>query len=113
MYGQKYFHFIHAEENCLLTYYGSRDGLNMATIYITSRPCYRCLRMILQKGITNITYAGTTPASCVNDEDLNAQNEMISLLKTKPNIIEHTNVDGVINLFKSTIKYIEHKIIPN
>lgn len=105
----KYYHFIHAEENCLLTYYGSRDSLKDSVLYCTSRPCHKCLRMIIQKGINNITYAKLTPASCVDVEDINAQNKMISYLTSKPNIIEYKNNILIIKMLESTIQYVRNK----
>lgn len=45
---------IHAEENALLAYNGPASDLVGATIYVTGKPCHKCLRMILQKGIRNI-----------------------------------------------------------
>jgi len=54
---EKYFYFIHSEENCLLAYNGSKQDLYNAVIYVTGVPCHRCLRMILQKGIRKIIHS--------------------------------------------------------
>ena len=51
---EKYPFMIHAEENALLAYNGPASDLVGATIYVTGKPCHKCLRMILQKGIRNI-----------------------------------------------------------
>ena len=52
----KYGPTLHAEENAILAYNGSYQDIQGATIYVTGKPCHRCLRMILQKGITKIVY---------------------------------------------------------
>lgn len=64
----RYFHFIHSEENALLAYGGSYQDIQGATAYLTGPPCHVCLRMMLQKGIARIVY-GDQSIKCVNDED--------------------------------------------
>jgi len=72
----KYWHMIHAEENCIINYHGSHSDLVGATMYITGEPCHRCLRMTLQKGIRRIIY-GSVGSKCVDAEDRQAKDEMI------------------------------------
>jgi dCMP deaminase len=45
---EKYKHFLHAEENSVINYYGSAQDIDGATIYITGLPCPNCVRMCLQ-----------------------------------------------------------------
>jgi len=72
----KYYHFIHSEENSILAYNGSYQDICGATIYITARPCHRCLRMIIQKSITKIVY-GQNSTVVVDQADVDAQNIML------------------------------------
>ena len=99
----KYAHWIHAEENSLLAYNGSYQDIVGATIYITGRPCSRCLRGILQKGITRIIY-GKNVTHVVDQKDIDAQNLM---LKHHPEveIIELQNNDEIIKLLEGAINY--------
>jgi len=89
---EKYCHFIHSEENALLAYCGSDQDIQGATCYLTGHPCHRCLRMLLQKGITRIIFAATTNAKCLDDQDLEAQKIMlkgrnVEMKKIFPNVI--------------------------
>jgi len=73
---EKYCHMLHGEENALLAYSGSHQDIQNATAYITSRPCHKCLRMLLQKGITKIIY-GENETKMVGEDDMKAQELMI------------------------------------
>lgn len=90
---EKYYWLIHSEENCLLSYNGSVRDIEDSRIYITGRPCYRCLRMILQKGIKKIIYAGVG-SFCIDEEDLKHQEGMLSL-KNSIEIISFKDIDKV------------------
>jgi dCMP deaminase len=106
----KYFHFLHSEENCILNYNGSASDTENSTIYVTGRPCHRCLRMIIQKGIKRIVY-GPVGSACVDEEDMNAQHIM---LKNRDIVIEEfKNIDKVKDLFNRTLSYIQYKITEN
>lgn len=103
----KYAWFIHSEENALLSYRGDMEGISDSKIYITGRPCYRCLRMIIQKGIKKIIYAGVG-SFCIDDEDLKVQAQMLSL---RPDIelIQFKDIDSINKIFINTIEYIKNK----
>jgi len=102
---QKYCHMIHGEENSLLAYNGSFQDIQGGTIYVTGRPCHRCLRMILQKGITRIVY-GPSVTKVVDGSDMEAQEIMI-----KNRNIEIKEVDSILitELLDKTIAYIYSK----
>lgn len=72
----RYFHMVHAEENAIIAYNGSYEEIHGATIYVTGRPCHRCLRMIIQKGILRVLY-GDNKTFVVDSADLAAQEIML------------------------------------
>ena len=104
---RKYCHMIHGEENAILAYNGSYQDIQGATIYVTGRPCHRCLRMILQKGITTIVY-GPNVTKVVDKEDMEAQKIMLAG-RNGIKIIE-TDSDSVKNLLQRTSDYIDKKL---
>lgn len=97
----KYLYLIHSEENAILSYYGSKKDLIGSSIYVTTRPCHRCLRTIIQKGISRIVYAPTR-AVCVDESDIQAQNTMIKMLKNKPIMVEYKDISKIIKLISDT-----------
>ena len=50
----KYFYSTHSELNAILNYRGG--SLEGATIYVTLFPCNECVKLIIQKGISEIVY---------------------------------------------------------
>lgn len=105
----KYFHMIHAEENCILNYHGSQSQLKGARMYITGRPCHRCLRMMIQKGIESIAY-GPVGSKVVDEDDMKAQ-EQILLQHPYISIWEFDSdrISKVKDLFNKTQDYIDYK----
>jgi len=110
---EKYYHFLHGEENAILAYNGSYQDIAGSTIYVTGLPCHKCLRMIIQKGITKIVY-GKNNTKVVDQKDIDAQSIM---LKHHPEVevIEIDNNDEVQMLLKDTSDYIDSKknVMPN
>lgn len=76
----KYHHMIHAEENALLSYSGSHQDIQNAICIVTNRPCSRCLRGLIQKGITDIYYCDNN-TMVVNEEDIKEQELMLTYHK--------------------------------
>lgn len=104
----KYAHILHAEENCLLAYNGSNQDLEGATIYVTSRPCHKCLRMILQKGIKHIVY-GEGNLGVMQDSD---EKEIVDqMLQYSPavDIRSVNNLEQVMQMLSDTQTYIKKK----
>lgn len=68
---QRYWAWIHAEENALLAYSGSQQDILGATAYVTGQPCHKCLRMIIQKGLSRVVFCNTpsTKSVMMNDEE--------------------------------------------
>lgn len=110
---EKYYAFLHGEENALLAYNGSYQDIAGSTIYVTGLPCHKCLRMIIQKGITKIVY-GKNNTMVVDQNDVDAQKIM---LRHHPEvkIIEILETIDIQNLLRKTDDYIEMKknIKPN
>lgn len=104
---EKYYHFIHAEENAILAYGGSYQDIAGATIYVTGRPCHRCLRMIIQKGIKKIVFSQNN-TMVVDQADINAQ---IIMLKHHPEVevVELISTSDIQSLLIKTNDYIEMK----
>jgi dCMP deaminase len=98
---EKYPFFPHAEENAILSM--SIPILEDGKIYVTGRPCHKCMRMILQKGIRHIVY-GPLGSKCVDDEDQRASDFMVQQLK--PIVKEYTRLDDLkafVNKFADRI----------
>jgi dCMP deaminase len=116
---EKYCHMLHGEENALLAYSGSYQDIQGSTAYVTGRPCHRCLRMMLQKGITRIVYSSANVTKVVDQDDMDAQEIMIyGEAKTNPGPdYRHPRVDMVemgadeiFELLNTTKEYIERKL---
>ncbi len=103
----KYFHIIHSESNCLLSYNGDGYQIEGSRMYITGRCCHICLGMMIQKGIEKIIYANVS-SKCLDEEDLNAQKLMLEL-RPSVKLMEFKEMDRVIELLKGTIDYIDSK----
>jgi dCMP deaminase len=102
----RYKFMIHGEENSLLAYSGSHQDIQGSTVYVTGRPCSRCLRMMIQKGVTKIVY-GRNDTNIVDREDMDAQ---LLMLKHHPEVeIKEMQNYGVEKVLKETMDYIEEK----
>jgi len=104
---EKYCHMIHGEENAILAYNGSKQDIAGATIYVTGRPCHRCLRMIIQKGITKIVHS-QNHTKVVDQADIDAQ---VIMLRHHPEVemIEMADNLDIQSLLMRTNNYIEMK----
>jgi len=107
----KYDYIIHAEENAILFYSGSKFDIDGATAYITGRPCKRCLRMLIQKGIKRIVYANME-SRCVDVDDLRIQNKMIEMLNDSDISIEMYPYKGkIIEILDGRLKYLRERVL--
>lgn len=102
----KYFKIIHSEENCLLNYYGSYSDLENSTVYITGKPCHRCLRMLIQKQIKRIIH-GHVKSKCRDEVDEKICEEFIK--EHNVEVIEYKDINKVIGVLQRTIDYINYK----
>ena len=109
---KKYFHMIHAEENAILAYNGSHQDIKDGTIYITGSPCHKCLRMIIQKGITNIIYPKFPITKCQGSGDLEAA-ELMLKHHPKVKIMEIDCLDDIFKLLDKTRLYMDSKLRDN
>lgn len=53
----KYPYVCHGELNAISNYYGDRERLVGAKIYVTLFPCNECTKLIIQNGIKEVIYA--------------------------------------------------------
>ena len=114
---ERYYHMLHGEENALLSYSSSHQDIEGATAYVTGRPCHRCLRMLIQKGIKRIVYS-QNKTKVVDDDDIAAQKIMLysyknnAIMMGEPTSrVEMVEVpfEGVEDLLKGTQQYIDYK----
>ena len=122
---ERYCHMLHGEENALLAYSGSYQDIQSATAYVTGRPCHKCLRMMLQKGITRIVY-GQNKTKVIDEADMAAQDIMINKWECRnpdyPAFKEYTlaprvamiemPMERVLKVLEKTFAYIDYKKRP-
>ena len=106
---EKYYHMIHSEENAILAYNGSYQDIKGSTIYITGSPCHKCLRMIIQKGITHIVYPKFPITKCQDQADLDAAKLMLDH-HPEVTVTEIDCLDKIFRLFDITKLYIDTKV---
>jgi len=102
---EKYYHLLHSEENCLLAYSGSSQDIAESTCYVTGRPCHKCLRMLIQKGIKRIVHSGKF-SLVIDEDDMKAQELMLKNSDVK---IEECDLDEVLLALRNTTDYIFSK----
>jgi len=104
----KYAHLLHSEENCLLAYSGCSQDLEGSTMYVTGAPCHNCLRMILQKGVTNIVYTNGNLAVMQDSAEQDICKLILSYSKdVKVRVVG--NLPEIVSLLKKTESYIINK----
>lgn len=52
----KYPYVIHSEVNAISNYYGPKEKLDNATLYVTLFPCTNCSKQIILSGIKKVVY---------------------------------------------------------
>ena len=107
---EKYPHMIHAEENAILAYGGSRTDLEGSTIYVTGKPCHKCLRMILQSGIRNIIINDGNKTVMHDESEEKTCQSLIDILPIgSVNYQSVNNTGPIVDLLQTTIDYIVKK----
>ena len=106
----KYAHLLHAEENCIIAYNGSKQDLEGATMYVTGTPCHKCLRMTLQKGIRKIVCSNNT--AVMHNVEEEAVCKMIREYTPGLEYVELNNVANILDLLDTTKNYIISKNNP-
>lgn len=106
---EKYPHMIHAEENAILSFSGSASDLIGSTIYITGRPCHKCLRMILQKGIRNIVAGGSGTVMHNAEEEAICRSILDTLPIDEVNYQVLNNAPDIVKLLHKTADYVVKK----
>lgn len=87
---EKYYYLPHAEENAILSLDGAK--LPNAKLYVTGRPCHKCMRMILQKGIRHIIY-GPQNSKMMDETETEIVNNMVNLTETL--MVEYTDLENL------------------
>lgn len=103
---EKYYHLLHSEENCILNCNPSPSEIKGSSIYVTGRPCHKCLRMILRKGIKKIVY-GPINSHCIDQEDIKAQEIMLKNRDVK--MVEFNDMNSVKNILIKAYSYIDER----
>lgn len=104
----KYAHLLHAEENCILAYNGCAQDLIGSIMYVTGKPCHKCLRMIIQKGIRNIVYTDGNQA-IMQDEAEKAIVDLMLSYSPPVTIRVVDNSSQIHALLGTTQSYIKSK----
>jgi len=105
----KYHYWLHAEENALLNYSGSRSDMEGATMYVTSRPCTRCLRGMIQSGISRIVF-NKSRRLAIYDVEGDGTDEAWNAMASNANMeIFEEDFIGVGIVFESMLKIVEDR----
>lgn len=112
---EKYYHMLHGEENALLAYSGSYQDIDEGTAYVTGRPCHKCLRMLIQKGIKRIVHSKNI-TKVIDLPDMEAQYIMLNRWETMglhgtcPRVeIVEIETERVKKVLLQVIDYIDYK----
>lgn len=93
---QRYWLWIHAEENALLSYSGAHHDIMGATAYVTGQPCHKCLRMMIQKGLSRVVFCDTpsTKSVMMGEEEQDACRMVLACRKSF--VIDKMGSEGVV-----------------
>jgi dCMP deaminase len=101
---EKYLYMVNAEENAIINATQSLDG---TILYATGKPCHKCMRMIIQAGITKIVI-GPIITKCVDEDDKFASDQM--LIGHNIEFVDMSrSADAVHKFLKDTVKYLKTK----
>jgi len=102
----KYPVLIHAEENAVVTYSGSEQDITGATAYVTGIPCHRCLRMLVQRGITRVIYTdspGAQAKMCDAEETKNRDMILRCRPDVKLEVVSHKLIEPIVDMMLGQI----------
>lgn len=69
---------VHAEENCLMSAAKYGISTDNASLYATNKPCYICLKSLINAGIANVYYLNDYPSDLVDNAVI--ENDSIRLI---------------------------------
>jgi len=99
----KYDYIEHAEENAIDH---STFDLNGATIYVTGKPCIRCMRKIVKFGLNRVVYftikASESSSMFANEADLQKTEEIARLGQ-----VQIVPYQGNLNWMRDRLKFME------
>lgn len=100
----KYPYIRHAEKNAI--WYGRNKNLEAATLYVTSRPCRRCMLDIVETGISKVIYF---EPKVVDESSLTSDVEDWTLSQEigKLGSVTLNKFDGNLNWMRDRINWME------
>jgi dCMP deaminase len=106
----KYYYFLHSEENALLSYSGSHADVQGATAYVTGEPCHKCLRMMIQRGITRVCHGhvGSVMLAEADPEEKRCKEAMVQ--QSGIQVERHYNPLAIRALLLQTVSWFDSKL---
>jgi len=107
---RRYWLWIHAEENALLAYSGSQQDILGATAYITGHPCHKCLRMMIQKGLSRAVFCDTDSTKSIMMDENEKEACRLVLACRNSFVLESIGFQGVSENVASMLLHVTGKI---
>ena len=111
----KYYHLLHAEENSLLSYCGSRSDIQDGTCYVTGECCHRCLRELIRKGINRIVqgHVRSVMLHDANKEERERETRAKAIMiELSGVVVENVGpLMSIRNVLSDTLQYFDEKAI--
>ena len=108
----KYYHMLHSEENALLSYCGSHQDIAGSTAYVTGEPCHKCLRDLIQKGVTRIVHGHVGSVMLHTADPLEMESKRIMIEESGVRVIPHADSSAIRNVMEYALKYFDYKNVP-
>jgi dCMP deaminase len=105
----KYPHLLHSEENALLSYNGSLQDIQGSIAYITGDPCHRCLRMLIQKGVTRVVHGHVRSVMLETAEASENEAKRLMIDGSHIKMVPHSCPADVRQVMEHAIKYFDAK----
>jgi dCMP deaminase len=102
---QKYWLWIHAEENALLAYSGSQQDIVGARVYVTGQPCYKCLRMLIQKGLSRVVFCDTISTKSIMIDETEKEACRLVLGCRKDFVLDSVGFEEVVANISSMMRH--------
>ena len=106
---QRYWLWIHAEENALISYSGSYQDILGAKAYVTGHPCHKCLRMMIQKGLSKVVFCDTPSTKSVMMDETEKDACRLVMGCRKEFVLESVGFDAVADNISSMLLHASGK----
>lgn len=103
---QKYYLWIHAEENALLAYSGAQQDIVGSRAYVTGHPCHKCLRMMIQRGLSRVVFCETKSTESVMMTEEEKEACRLVLGCRGGFILESISSDGVVSNASALLSHV-------